>query len=192
MLIFGSDYKMVKSTKAMLSTRFDMKDMRLADVILEVKILRTFDGLVLSQTHYVDKILNKFSKDDSSVARTPLDVNLHMFKNKVESLSQLEYSRVIGSLMYLMSCTRPDIAYTVSKLSRYMSNPNDDHWKGIIRVLRYLRYTRDYGLHYTRYPVVLEGYFDENWISDAKNSKSTNGYVFTLVGTCQTRFPVRP
>ena len=85
--------------------------------------------------------------------------------------------------MYLMSCTRPDIAYTVSKLSRYTSNPNDDHWKGIIRVLRYLRYTRDYGLHYTRYPVVLEGYFDENWISDAKNSKSTNGYVFTLVGT---------
>ena len=80
--------------------------------------------------------MNKFSKDDSGVARTPLDVNLHMFKNKGESVSQLEYSR-IGSMMYLMSCTRPDIAYMVSKLSRYMSNANDDHWKGIIRVLRY-------------------------------------------------------
>ena len=79
-----------------------------------------------------------------------------------------------------MSCTRSDIASTVSKLSRYTSNPNDDHWKGIIRVLRFLRYTRDYGLHYTRYPAVLEGYCDANWISDAKNSKSTSGYVFTL------------
>ena len=157
MLIIGSDDKMVKSTKAMLSTRFDMKDIGLADVILGVKILRTSYGLVLRQSHYVDKIMNKFSKNDSYVARTPLDVNLHMYKNKGKSVSQLEYSRVIGSLMYLMSCTRPDIAYRVSKLSRYMSNPNDDHWKGIIRVLRYLRYTRNYGLHYTRYLVVLEG-----------------------------------
>ena len=72
---------MVKSTKAMLNTRFDMKDMRLAYMILGVKILRTSDGLVLSQSHYVDKILNKFSKDDSGVARTPLDVNLYMSKN---------------------------------------------------------------------------------------------------------------
>ena len=130
----------------------------------------------------MDKILNKFSEDDSRAARTPLDVNLHMSKNKGESVSQLEYSRMIGSLMYLMSCTRLDIAYTVSKPSRYTSNPNDDHWKGIIRVLRYLRYTHDYGLHYTRYPAVLEGYCDANWISDAKNSKSTSGYVFKLVG----------
>ena len=71
------------------------------------------------------------------MARTPIDVNLHMSKNRGESLSQLEYSRVIGSLMYLMSCTRPNIAYAVSKLSRYTSNPNGDHWKGIVRVLRY-------------------------------------------------------
>ena len=75
----------------------------------------------------MDKILNKFSKDDSGVVRTPLDVNLHMSKNKGESVSQLEYSRVIGSLMYLMSCTRPNIAYTISKLSRHTSNPNDNH-----------------------------------------------------------------
>ena len=127
MLIIGSDDKMVKSTKAMLSTRFGIKDMGLADVILGVKILRTSDELVLNQTHYVDKILNKFSKDDSGVARTPLDVNPHMSKYKGESVSQMEYSRVIRRMMYLMSCTRPDIAYTVSKLSRYTSNPNDDH-----------------------------------------------------------------
>ena len=129
MLIIGSDDKIVESTKT-------VKDMRLADVILGFKILRTSDGLVLSQSHYVNKILNKFSKDDSGVARTPLDVNLHMSKNKGESVSQLEYSRVTGSLMYLMSCTRPDIASIVSKLSRYTSNPNNDHRKGIIRVLR--------------------------------------------------------
>ena len=84
--------------------------------------------------------------------------------------------------MYLMSCTRPDIAYAVSSLSRFTSNPGDDHWKAIVRVLRYLRYTRDYGLHYTRDPAVLEGYSDASWISDIQDSKATSGYVFTLGG----------
>ena len=182
MLIVGSDDKMITSTKNMLNSRFDMKDMGLADVILGIKIKRTSDELILSQSHYVDKILGKFDKDNSGVARTPVDVTLHLSKNKGESVSQVEYSRVIGSLMYLMSCTRPDIAYAVSKLSRYTSNPGAKHWQGIIRVLKYLRFTRDYGLHYTRYPAVLEGYSDANWISNVKDSKSHSGYVFTLGG----------
>ncbi|KAL0419061.1 UNVERIFIED_CONTAM: Retrovirus-related Pol polyprotein from transposon TNT 1-94 [Sesamum radiatum] len=84
--------------------------------------------------------------------------------------------------MYIMNCTRPDIAYAVNKLSRFTSNPSKDHWKGLIRVLRYLKYTSNYGLHYTRYPAVLEGYSDANWISDSKDTKSTSGYVFTIGG----------
>ena len=130
----------------------------------------------------MDKILEKFNKDDSGVSRTPIDMSQHLHKNKGESISQVEYSRVIGSLMYLMSCTRPDIAYTVSRLSRYTSNLSAEHWKGIVKGLRYLRFTRNYGLHYNRYPTVLEGYSDANWISDIKDSKSTSGYVFTLAG----------
>ncbi|KZV31625.1 hypothetical protein F511_00429 [Dorcoceras hygrometricum] len=60
------------------------------------------------------------------------------------------------------------------------------HWKVIVRLLRYLRYTRDYGLHYSRYPAVIEGYSDANWISDMKYSKSTSGFVFTLGGAVFT------
>ena len=182
MLIVGSDDKMITSTKNMLNSRFDMKDMGLADVILGIKIKRTSNGLVLSQSHYVDNILGKFDKDKSGIARTPVDVTLHFSKNKGESVAQVEYFRVIGSLMYLMSCTRPDIAYAVNKPSRYTSNPGAMHWQGIMRVLKYLRFTRDYGLHYTRYPAVLEGYSDANWISNVKDSKSHSGYVFTLGG----------
>ena len=84
--------------------------------------------------------------------------------------------------MYVMNCTRPNIAYAVSKLSRYTSNLGSDHWKAIVRVLRYLKYTQNYGLHYSKYPAVLEGYYDANWISDTKDSKSTSGYLFTLGG----------
>ena len=84
--------------------------------------------------------------------------------------------------MYLMSCIRSDIAYSIGKLSSYMSNLEAKHWQGIMRVLKYLHFTCDYGLHYTRYPVIVEGYSDVNWISNVKDSKSYSGYVFTLGG----------
>ena len=84
--------------------------------------------------------------------------------------------------MYVMNCTRPKIGYAISKLNRYTSNLDPDHWKAIVRVLRYLKYTKNYGLHYSKYPAVLEGYCDANWISDTKDSKSTSGYLFTLGG----------
>ena len=182
MLIVGSDDDMIKSTKNMLKSKFDMKDMGLADVILGIKISRASNRHILSQTHYVDKILRKFNKDDNTMSKTPLDTSIYLSKNKGEGIFQVKYARIIGSLMYLTSCTRPDLAYTVSKLSRYTSNLGIDHWKAIVKVLRYLRYTRNYGLHYTRYPEVLEGFSDANWISDVKDSKSTSGYVFTLAG----------
>ena len=103
MLIVGSDDKMIASTKNILNSRFNMKDMELTDVILGIKIKRTSKGLILIQSHYVDNILRKFDKDNSSIARTPVDVTLHLSKNKGESVSQVEYAKVI---MYFMSCIR--------------------------------------------------------------------------------------
>ena len=180
MLIIGSNINIIKKTKQMLANKFEMKDIGVADVILGIKISRTPQGLVLSQSHYVDKILKKYTKHEIVIAKTPIDGSLHLSKNNGDSIAQLEYSRIIGSLMYIMSCTRPDIAYAVSKLSRYTSNPGHDHWKAILRVLVYLKHTKNYGIHYTRYPAVLEGYSDANWISSTKDSKSTSGYIFTL------------
>ena len=84
--------------------------------------------------------------------------------------------------MYLMNCTRPDIAYAVSRLSRYTHNPNKDHWTALERLAKYLRGTIDYGLKFESYPPILEGYSDANWISDSDEIKSTSGYVFTLGG----------
>nr|GEZ14654.1 retrotransposon protein, putative, Ty1-copia subclass [Tanacetum cinerariifolium] len=170
MLIVSSNDKMIKSTKDMLKSKFDMKDMGLADVILGIKIIRTQNRLVLSQAHYVDKILNTHNARDSGLARTPIDTSLHLSRNRGVGVTQFEYSRIIGMLMYLMTSTRPDLAYAVSRLSRYTSNPSNAHWKSITRLLHYLRYSRDYGLHYDRHPAVIEGYSDANWISDIKDS----------------------
>ncbi|GJS53282.1 zinc finger, CCHC-type containing protein [Tanacetum coccineum] len=182
MLVIGSNDKMIKSTKDMLKSKFDMKDIGLADVIFGIKITRTHNGLVLIQAHYVDKILNTHNVEDSGLARTPIDTSLHLSKNRGMGVAQLKCSRIIGMLMYLMTGTRPNLVYTVSRLSRYTSNPSVAHWKAMTRVLHYLRYSHDYGLHYDRYPAVIEEYSDANWIYDIKDSRLTSGYVFTLRG----------
>jgi len=85
-----------------------------------------------------------------------------------------------------MSFSRPDIAYAVSRLSRYTQCPSQDHWVALARLMRYLRGTMDYVIEYSGFPTVLEGYNDANWISDSDETKSTSGYVFTLGGGAVT------
>jgi hypothetical protein len=98
-----------------------------------------------------------------------------MRKNLRIMVDQLRYSQIIGSLMYLASATRPDIAYAVSKLSLFVSNSGSEHWRALERVMRYLVGTMKYGIHYSGDPKVLEGYNDVNGISDAGEVKATSG-----------------
>ena len=84
--------------------------------------------------------------------------------------------------MCLASATRRDISFAMSKLSRFISNPGDDHWRALERVLRYLNWTMSYGIQYTGYSRVLEGYCDANQISNADEIYATSGYLFTLGG----------
>ena len=92
MLIIGSNIEMIKTTKKILNSKFDMKVMGVADVILGIKISKTSEGYILSQSQYVEKILSKFGKHDDRPAMTPVDPNLHLFKNTGKGISQLEYS----------------------------------------------------------------------------------------------------
>ncbi|GKC96042.1 zinc finger, CCHC-type containing protein [Tanacetum coccineum] len=131
-----ADQVQVDKTKEFLLSNFSMKDMGEADVIFGIR------------TKHEEKV------------STPLDLAIKLMPNTGRAVDQLEYSRVIGCLMYAMTSTRPDIAYAVGKLSWYTSNPSTHHWHAIIRVFKYLKKTMDYGLYYVGFPSVLEGYFD--------------------------------
>ena len=182
-LIFGTNLKVIEEVKSFLSQNFEMKDLGVADVILNIKLLRDNEGgITLLQSHYVEKVLSRFGYSDCTPSQTPYDPSVLIRKSKGMAKDQLRYSQIIGSLMYLASATRPDIAFAVSKLSRFVSKPGDVHWHAVERVMRYLKGTMNYGLHYTGYPSVLEGYSDANWISDADEMKATTGYMFTLGG----------
>ena len=84
--------------------------------------------------------------------------------------------------MYIANTSRPDISYAIGKLSRFNRCPSLSHWEALDRVLRYLRGTMSYGLHYSRFSTVLEGYSDASWITDSVNRKGTSGYIFMLGG----------
>ncbi|KAK3121646.1 hypothetical protein QOZ80_8BG0657920 [Eleusine coracana subsp. coracana] len=173
---------MINEVKTFLCQSFDMKDLGEADVILNIKLIKGENGITLTQYHYVEKLLNRFGYKDSKSSPTPYDRNLILRKNKRIGRDQLRYSQIIGSLMYLASATRPDISFAVSKLSQFTSCSGDDHWRALERVMHYLVGTMDYGIHYSGYPAVLEGYSDSNWISDADELYAMSGYAFTLGG----------
>jgi hypothetical protein len=127
-LILGTSLDVIKETKDFLSNNFDMKDLGEADVILNIKLLREGNGgVTLVQSHYVEKVLSRFGYNECEPAPTPYDPSKLLMKNQRMARDQLRYSQIIGSLMYLASATRPDISFAVSILSRFVSNPGDDH-----------------------------------------------------------------
>uniref|UniRef100_A0A2N9H5D4 Reverse transcriptase Ty1/copia-type domain-containing protein n=1 Tax=Fagus sylvatica TaxID=28930 RepID=A0A2N9H5D4_FAGSY len=159
MLIFGTNMLGVCETKKYLASVFKMKDLNEADTILGIKVKRHSEGYALCQNHYIEK--------------------LRILEGQLHSSS---FASAIGSMMYAMHCTRPDIAFAVNRLSRYTSNPSAEHWKAIARVLGYLKKTKDLGLYYSGYPAMLEGYSDANWVTSVGDNKSTSGWIFTLGG----------
>jgi hypothetical protein len=98
-------------------------------------------------------------------------------------MSRVPYSSAVGSLMYAMVCTRPDIAHAVGVVRRYMNNPCKEHWEAVKWILRYLRGTTTHALCFGGSDTFLQGYVDLDMAGDKDNRRSTTGYVFTIGGT---------
>ena len=101
----------------------------------------------------------------------------------MDYMSKVPYASAVGSLMYAMVCTRPDIAHAVGVVSRYMNNPGKEHWMAVKWILRYLRGTTDQALCFGGSNISLQGHVDADMAGDRDNRRSTRGYVFTVGGT---------
>ena len=98
-------------------------------------------------------------------------------------MEDIPYASAVGSIMYAMVCTRPDIAHAVGVVSRYMSNPGIQHWEAVKWILRYLKKTADIGLCFKKGQIKLSGFCDADLAGDLDSSRSTSGYVFNIGGT---------
>ena len=97
-------------------------------------------------------------------------------------MRQIPYASTVGSLMYAMLCTRPNICYSIGMVSRYQSNPRPKHWQAVKHILKNLQRTRDYILVFRSEDLIPIGYTDSAFQSDPDFRKSTSRYVFTLGG----------
>lgn len=107
----------------------------------------------LSQSHCAEKLLRKFNSFDVTPAKTPYDPSVQLTKIQEASVSQEEYVKIIGSLMFFMNYTKSDIAFVVNGLSHCTHNPSGDYWNALKWVLWYLKGTMDSGLHYVDFPL---------------------------------------
>jgi hypothetical protein len=104
-------------------------------------------------------------------------------QEKIEYMSRVPYSSAVGSLMYAMVCTRPDIAHAVEVVRRHMKNLGKEHWEEVKWILKYLRGTTTHALCFGGSNTFLQGYVDSDTTSDKHSKRSTTGYVFTIGGT---------
>ncbi|PHT40240.1 Retrovirus-related Pol polyprotein from transposon TNT 1-94 [Capsicum baccatum] len=195
MLIAARDKTLVDKLKVQLNSEFDMKDLGPAKKILGMEINRDRQAgkLFLSQKKYVMKMLDRFGMRDCKAVNTPLAAHFKLSSDQCPQseeeqrrMSHVPYSNAVGSLMYAMVCTRPDLAYAVSVVSRFMHNPGKQHWESVKWILRYLKGSPDIGLVFDRQrsdPGGVVGYVDADYGGDLDRRRSLSAYIFTLCGS---------
>ena len=143
------------------------------------------DGyVILSQTAHIDSLLEKYGMTDCTPVSLPMQFGSKMVATgQPLDLSKYHYASLVGALLYLAVTSRPDIAMTVAKLSRYMSSPTVKHWGFARQVLRYLKGTRRWGLKLGGESSVI-GYCDSDYGSCRDTYRSTTGYFFVVNGGC--------
>ncbi|KAE8725329.1 hypothetical protein F3Y22_tig00008957pilonHSYRG00078 [Hibiscus syriacus] len=191
MLVAGPNKDHIEELKAQLAREFEMKDLGSANKILEMQIHRDRSNrkIWLSQKNYLKKILSRFNMQDCKLISTPLPINFKLSSSMSPSseeermkMSRVPYASAVGSLMFAMICTRPDIAQAVGVVSRYMTNPGKEHWNTVKRILRYIKGTSNVALCYGGSNLLINGYVDSDYAGDLDKSKSTTGYVFKVAG----------
>lgn len=179
-ILFSTKNSAMKSeVKKRLMQEFDMKDLGPANHIIGMRITRNEDCIFLDQSNYIKDILERFNMTDCKTAQTPMETGLKLLKaDKKED--NLEYRNLIGCLMYVAVCSRPDIAHAVSMLSQFNECYNQQHWKAAKRVLRYLKGTVNHRLVFEKSGLNISGYTDADWASCEIDRRSYTGFVFKI------------
>ena len=185
-LVTGNSPNAINQVKQQLKQRFEMSDTGDCAFVLGIEIVdNAVNGTVtLCQRRYVQDILHRFGMQDCKPAASPVDISTKLVPNDSSATSiDAPYREAVGALMHLMCATRPDIAFAVGMVARFMEHPGQQHWIAVKRIFRYLQGTQSHGLQYhSGANIGFEGYSDADWAGDTNDRKSTSGYVFKLCG----------
>ncbi|GKC05040.1 retrotransposon protein, putative, ty1-copia subclass [Tanacetum coccineum] len=191
-IIMENHIPSLQSVKAYLGKCFAMKDLEEAAFIIGIKICRDRSRRLigLCQNAYMDKILKIYRMDNSKRGYIPMQERLDLNKTQgastpgeVKRMQNVPYASAVGSIMYVVRCTRPDVAFTQNITSRFQQNPGEPHWTTVKTILKYLRNTKDMFLVYGRNPEAelrVDCYCNAGFETDRDEIKSQTEYVFIL------------
>ena len=169
---------------------FDMKDLGPVKQILGMEIThdRKNRRLWLSQERYVERILKRFNMKEAKPANKPFGGHFKLSKRLFPSTEEenkkmdtIPYLLAVGSLMYAMVCTKPDITHAVGIVSRFLENHSKEHREAVKCIFKYLRGTSKLCLSFGKGKPTLEDYTNADMADDLDGRKSTFGYLFTFV-----------
>ncbi|KAG6483226.1 hypothetical protein ZIOFF_059868 [Zingiber officinale] len=178
-ILTGSNYAEVTRLQEELSLRFDMKKLGELSNFLGLQIENLDKGIYVSQFSYAKRLIEKFGLIDGKKRSTPLDVNTRLHRDEGTCLSDPRpFRTLVGSLIYL-TITRPDIAFSVGMVSRYMQEPRKPHFEEAKKILKYVNSTLNLGLLYEKgVEFSLQGFADADFGGDLDDRRSTSGFEF--------------
>ncbi|UYV70738.1 hypothetical protein LAZ67_8000410, partial [Cordylochernes scorpioides] len=173
-----------------LNSNFEIKTFT-ADYFLGLQIYRdrTTKMLFLHQASSIERTLEHYNLLEIKLQSVPSDPYSKLTKEmcpkdnqEIEEMNKIPYRQTIGSLMYLMTGTRPDIAYAVSRVSQFVNNPGPSHWTAVKKIFGYLKATKNIGICFggSSCTTSLIGFSDADFAGDLDTRKSTTRYVFML------------
>ena len=188
LLLLSTQNSERQRVKDALRSKFQLKDLGVVELFLGVHVSRDERGnLYLDQNHYIRELLEKFGLTEANPCKTPMDINGELIINeKKEANLSVPYQSLVGSLLFIANCTRPDISHAVGVLSQFNSNYTDEHYFKAERVLRYLKGTMHLKLKFEKLnekAFELLGFVDADWGGDKSDSCSYTGYLFQLGGS---------
>jgi hypothetical protein len=175
--------------KAEIMKEFGLKDLGPVKQFLGVEFVRDLASkeLWMHQASYIKTLLADHDMSDCNPAKTPMDLaRIEPGTDTAVPDRRSEYQTLIGKLLFLLICTRPDISYAVNSLAQYSCSPHLEHFTAVKRVMRYLKGTASLGLHYSADASDtisdLSGYSDLDWAGE-KDRRSVSGYAW-FYGKC--------
>ena len=182
-MFFSKNEKLVKKKKALFMAKWECQDLRDVKEFLCMCITHTRTGITIDQCDYLEKVLTIFQLTDAKPAITPLPTSWEPKANTGKAMAAeiTCYQSIIGSLLYLMIGTQPDIAFAVTHLSQFSTNPTKDHYKAAQHICCYLVGTHNYKLVHTHEEDKgLVAYTNSDWAADKIQQHSVTGYFFKL------------
>uniref|UniRef100_A0A5S6QQI6 Reverse transcriptase Ty1/copia-type domain-containing protein n=1 Tax=Trichuris muris TaxID=70415 RepID=A0A5S6QQI6_TRIMR len=187
LLVAGETEEITRNIGAKLNMHFVTKDLGEVSSYLGMQIERQEDGAFLLHQHSkIEQLLKKVGMSEAKPMGTPIETGYLSTMNEfsVPLPNNVQYRQVIGSLLYIATVSRPDIALAVGLLCRRTESPTEYDWKCVKHVLRCLAGTKYMKLYVsaTSEPI-LQGYVDADWAGDKADRKSTSGFMFHLGGS---------